>query len=63
MALPESQQPAPQSIGWLVSGLILGLLGVLLSVITPSWDGASDKGVVALVNDTAITRAKYLSYL
>jgi len=59
----QSEQATQQSIGWLVSGLVLGLLGVLVSVITPSWDGAGDSGVVAVVNDTAITRAKYLSYL
>jgi len=59
----QSEQATQQSIGWLVSGLMLGLLGVLVSVITPSWDGAGDSGVVAVVNDTAITRAKYLSYL
>ncbi|MBE9537598.1 MAG: peptidyl-prolyl cis-trans isomerase [Proteobacteria bacterium] len=59
----QSEQATQQSIGWLVSGLVLGLLGVLASVITPSWEGAGDSGVVAVVNDTAITRAKYLSYL
>jgi hypothetical protein len=59
----QTEKASQQSIGWLVSGLVLGVLGVLVSVITPSWDGSGDSGVVALVNDTAITRAKYLSYL
>ncbi len=59
----QSEQATQQSIGWLVLGLVLGLVGVLVSVITPSWDGPGDSGVVAVVNDTAITRAKYLSYL
>ncbi len=59
----QTEQATQQSIGWLVSGLVLGLLGVLVSVLTPSWNGSRDSGVVAVVNDTAITRAKYLSYL
>ncbi|MBE9538129.1 MAG: peptidyl-prolyl cis-trans isomerase [Proteobacteria bacterium] len=59
----KTEHATQQSIGWLVSGLVLGLLGVLVSVITPSWDVPGDSSVVAVVNDTAITRAKYLSYL
>ena len=59
----QSEQPTQQSIGWLVSGLVLGLLGMLVSVLTPSWDGTDNTGVVAVVNGTDITREKYLSYL
>jgi len=59
----QTKQPPLQSIGWLVSGLVLGLLAVLFSVLTPSWEGTDNAGIVAVVNDTAITREKYLSYL
>ena len=59
----QSEQPPRQSLGWLVSGLVLGLLGMLVSVLTPSWNGAGDTGVVAVVNGADITREKYLSYL
>jgi hypothetical protein len=56
-------QTTPQSLAWLVSGLVLGLLFVLISVLTPSWDTPANVDVVAIVNGTPITREKYLSYL
>jgi len=52
-----------QSSGWLVLGLVLGLLAVLASILTPSSSGMSDMRVVALVNGTPIGREKYLAYL
>ena len=59
----KTEQTAPQSLAWLVSGLALGLLFVLISVLTPSWDTVANIDVVAVVNETPITREKYLSYL
>jgi hypothetical protein len=59
----QSEQTAPQSLHWLVLGLVLGLLGVLVGVLTPSWGVAANSQVVAIVNGTPITREKYLTYL
>jgi hypothetical protein len=56
-------EQTPQSLRWLLSGLALGLLGVLISVLTPAWETTADSEVLALVNDTPITREKYLNYL
>jgi len=52
-----------QSTGWLALGLLLGLLAVLASVLTPTLNDGSDVRVVALVNGTPISREKYLVYL
>ena len=57
------EQPPQQYSGALAIGLVLGLLAVLVSVVSPSWRSNDTEGVVAKVNDTAITREKYLSYL
>lgn len=59
----KTDQVAPQSSGWPVLGLALGLIFVLVSVLTPSWEHAGDTEVVALVNGAPITREKYLAYL
>ena len=59
----NTDQTAPQSLAWLVLGLALGLVFVLISVLTPSWERTGDIDAVAIVNGTTITREKYLSYL
>jgi hypothetical protein len=59
----QTDQTHPQSLGWLVLGLALGLLFVLISVLTPSWDTTRDAEVVVIVNGAPITREKFLSYL
>jgi len=59
----QTEQIAPQSTGWLVLGLALGLLGVLVSVLTPSLAMTGDPQVVAVVNGNPVTREKYLAYL
>jgi hypothetical protein len=59
----QADQAQPQSLGWLVLGLALGLLFVLVSVLTPSWDTTRDAEVVATVNGAPITLEKFQSYL
>ena len=59
----QTEQPAQQSTGWLVLGLVLGLLGVLVSALTPSWTQPANAEVVAVVNGTVLSREKYLAYL
>jgi len=59
----KADQTHPQSLGWLILGLALGLLFVLASVLTPSWNTTNNVEVVAIVNGTPITREKFLSYL
>jgi len=46
-----------------VLGLVLGLLAVVASVLTPSSSNVTDVQVVAIVNGTPIGREKYLAYL
>jgi len=62
-SIMKTDQAHPQSLGWLVLGLALGLLFVLISVLTPSWNTTNNVEVVAIVNGTPITREKFLSYL
>lgn len=59
----QTEQIHPQSLGWLVLGLVLGLVFVLISVLTPSWSTTNNYEVVAIVNETPITREKFQSYL
>ncbi len=59
----NTEQTPPQSLGWLVLGLVLGLLFVLISVLAPSRDTTTNSEIVAIVNGTPITQEKYLSYL
>ena len=59
----QADQATPQILRWLALGLALGLLGMLVSVLTPSWQTTGNSQVVAIVNETPITREKYLSYL
>jgi len=59
----NTEHTPPQSLGWLVLGLVLGLLFVLISVLAPSRDTATNSDIVAIVNGTPITQEKYRSYL
>lgn len=52
-----------QSIGWLVAGVLLGLAGVLISLLKPTWQALPGAGAIAVVNDQVISRAKYEAYL
>lgn len=58
-----AKTPSESSLIWPVLGLVLGLLGVLISVAVPTLNTQEHGDIVAVVNNTAVSREKYLSYL
>ena len=59
----QTERIAPQTLTWLILGMVMGLVGVLNSVLVPSSSDEVDLEVVAMVNGSPISREKYLSYL
>lgn len=59
----QTEQAKPQSLGWLVLGLALGLLSVLVSILIPTSTTMGNDQVVAVVNGSSITQEKFDSHL